>query len=128
MARSASVSSRRTDCSSSLPPRAPLRAVAPRAFAEEPGHLVDRPRATFAGSTALWQLLTQPEHVVIVDVVLRLVVLLLQSLLLESTASSSEKNSFPPRLDGLSKGGKVALVQKPCISGSPSGVRGGVHF
>jgi len=40
----------------------------------------------------------------------------------KAAASSSEKNSFPARLDGLSKGVKVALVQKPCISGRPSGV------
>src|SRR4029077_9213053 len=41
--------------------------------------------------------------------------------------SSSVKNSLPSYLAGRSKGVKLSLVQYPCRSGLPSGVRGVVQ-
>ena len=38
------------------------------------------------------------------------------------------KTAFPAKEAGRSKGVMVALVQIPCKSGCPSGVRGAVHF
>src|SRR5437879_8705836 len=41
-----------------------------------------------------------------------------------ASTSSSVKNSLPAYLAGRSKGVKLSLVQYPCRSGLPSGVRG----
>src|SRR2546427_11678588 len=44
-----------------------------------------------------------------------------------ASTSSSVKNSLPAYLAGRSKGVKLSLVQYPCRSGLPSGVRGVVQ-
>src|SRR5438874_13755822 len=44
-----------------------------------------------------------------------------------AATSSSVKNSLPAYLAGRSKGVKLSLVQYPCRSGLPSGVRGALQ-